>query len=52
MSPSEFHSSRKFADTSFGRIAYIERGSGPTTLFLPGEHPRLMACYFRSSGTQ
>ena len=24
MSPSEFHSSRKFADTSFGRIAYIE----------------------------
>ena len=36
MSPSEFHSSRKFADTSFGRIAYIERGSGPTTLFLHG----------------
>ena len=36
MSPAEFHSSRKFADTSFGRIAYIERGSGPITLFLHG----------------
>jgi len=36
MSPAEFHSSRKFADTSFGRIAYIERGSDPITLFLHG----------------
>jgi haloalkane dehalogenase len=36
MSPSEFHASRKFADTSFGRIAYIGQGSGPTTLFLHG----------------
>ena len=36
MSPSAFHSSRKFADTSFGRIAFIERGSGPTALFLHG----------------
>jgi pimeloyl-ACP methyl ester carboxylesterase len=36
MTPAEFHSSRKFADTSFGRIAYIEQGSGPTTLFLHG----------------
>ena len=36
MSPSEFHSSRKFTDTSFGRIAYIEQGSGPITLFLHG----------------
>lgn len=36
MNPSEFHSSRRFADTVFGRIAYIERGSGPATLFLHG----------------
>lgn len=36
MNPSEFHSSRKFADTSFGRIAYVERGSGPITLFVHG----------------
>lgn len=36
MNPSEFHSSRKFADTPFGRIAYIEQGAGPATLFLHG----------------
>lgn len=36
MNPSEFHSSRKFADTPCGRIAYIEQGSGPATLFLHG----------------
>ena len=29
MNASEFQSSRKFADTPFGRIAYVERGSGP-----------------------
>ena len=32
----EFHASRRFADTRFGRIAYIERGSGPAALFLHG----------------
>ena len=36
MTPSEFHSSRKFAETSFGRIAYVERGSGRAALFLHG----------------
>jgi hypothetical protein len=36
MNPSEFHANRKFADTSCGRIAYIEQGSGPVALFLHG----------------
>jgi pimeloyl-ACP methyl ester carboxylesterase len=36
MNPSEFHSLRQFADTPYSRTAYIERGSGPTTLFLHG----------------
>jgi pimeloyl-ACP methyl ester carboxylesterase len=36
MNPSEFHSLRKFADTPYGRIAYIERGAGPVALFLHG----------------
>ena len=36
MNPSEFHSSRKFAETRFGRIAYVEQGSGPAALFLHG----------------
>jgi len=36
MNPSEFHSSRKFAETRFGRIAYVERGSGPVALFIHG----------------
>lgn len=29
-----FHASRKFADTRFGRIAYVERGAGPAALFV------------------
>jgi haloalkane dehalogenase len=36
MTPTEFHANRKFADTPFGRIAYIEQGAGPATLFLHG----------------
>ena len=36
MNPSEFHSLRQFADTPYGRTAYIEQGSGPATLFLHG----------------
>jgi pimeloyl-ACP methyl ester carboxylesterase len=36
MTPSEFHSSRKFAGTPFGRIAYVERGSGRVALFVHG----------------
>jgi pimeloyl-ACP methyl ester carboxylesterase len=36
MNPSEFRSSRKFADTRFGRIAYVERGTGRAAVFLHG----------------
>jgi haloalkane dehalogenase len=36
MTPAEFHSTRKFADTHFGRIAYVERGSGKTALLVHG----------------
>jgi len=36
MNTAEFHSTRKFADTPFGRIAYAERGAGPAALFLHG----------------
>lgn len=31
-----FRASRRFVTTPFGRIAYVERGSGPTALFLHG----------------
>lgn len=31
-----FHASRRFAVTGFGRIAYVERGSGPAALFIHG----------------
>jgi len=31
-----FHRSRRFAVTSFGRIAYVERGSGAAALFVHG----------------
>ena len=31
-----FHASRKFNETAFGRIAYVERGSGPAALFVHG----------------
>jgi len=34
MKASEFQSSRKFAETVFGRIAYVERGNGPVALFI------------------
>jgi pimeloyl-ACP methyl ester carboxylesterase len=36
MNAQEFHATRKFADTPFGRIAYVERGNGPAALFLHG----------------
>ena len=36
MSASEFKESRKFVETEFGRIAYVERGSGPVALFVHG----------------
>lgn len=31
-----FNAARRYAETRFGRIAYVERGSGPTALFLHG----------------
>jgi pimeloyl-ACP methyl ester carboxylesterase len=31
-----FHAARRFASTASGRIAYVERGAGPTALFLHG----------------
>ncbi len=31
-----FHAARRFAETPFGRIAYVERGSGDAALFLHG----------------
>ncbi len=31
-----FHASRRLVDTSFGRIASVERGKGPAALFLHG----------------
>jgi len=36
MKASEFHEARKFADTTFGRIAYVEKGAGPVALFIHG----------------
>ncbi|TKR32892.1 alpha/beta hydrolase [Luteimonas gilva] len=34
--PAEFHAARRFADLKQGKIAYVERGSGPVALFLHG----------------
>ena len=36
MNATEFHRSRKFAQTPSGRIAYVEQGRGPAALFLHG----------------
>lgn len=36
MKAAEFHQARKFADTTFGRIAYVEKGTGPVALFIHG----------------
>jgi haloalkane dehalogenase len=36
MNAPKFQSARKFADTPFGRIAYVEHGSGPVALFVHG----------------
>lgn len=36
MDEKRFHASRRFVPTSFGRIAYVERGSGEAALFLHG----------------
>jgi haloalkane dehalogenase len=36
MDAAQFHASRRFARTSFGDIAYVERGHGDVALFLHG----------------
>jgi len=36
MKAQEFHQARKFAETTFGRIAYVEQGTGPAALFVHG----------------
>jgi len=36
MTPEEFHAQRQFVETSFGKIAYIRLGKGPTALFIHG----------------
>src|SRR3990170_1157461 len=36
MRPSDFAAKRKYEQTSFGRIAYVEKGVGPAALFLHG----------------
>ena len=36
MDAAAFHSQRRYATTDSGRIAYIEQGSGPATLFIHG----------------
>ena len=36
MSAADFHAARRYARTSFGRIAYVERGTGDAALFLHG----------------
>ncbi|MFC6977511.1 alpha/beta fold hydrolase [Microbulbifer taiwanensis] len=36
MNVAAFHAARRFAETRFGRIAYIDRGAGEVALFLHG----------------
>lgn len=36
MDAAAFHAARRFAETRFGRIAHVERGSGDAALFLHG----------------
>lgn len=36
MGAADFHAARRYARTSFGRIAYVERGAGDAALFLHG----------------
>ncbi len=36
LTASEYHAMRRFAETRFGRISYIERGRGDAALFLHG----------------
>lgn len=34
--PAQFHAARRFVELPAGRIAYVERGSGPAAIFLHG----------------
>lgn len=36
MTAADFHAARRYAQTSFGKIAYVERGAGEAALFLHG----------------
>jgi pimeloyl-ACP methyl ester carboxylesterase len=36
LSARQFDAERRFVDTDFGRIAYVERGQGPAALFIHG----------------
>ncbi len=36
MNAEQFHSARQFTQTPFGRLAHIERGTGPAVLFMHG----------------
>jgi haloalkane dehalogenase len=36
MDATDFHAARRFVETPYGRIAYVERGEGPAALFLHG----------------
>lgn len=36
MNAAAFHAARRFAETPFGRIAYLDQGHGPAALFLHG----------------
>ncbi|MGH8702734.1 MAG: alpha/beta fold hydrolase [Blastocatellia bacterium] len=36
MNAAAFHAARRYAETRFGRIAYVERGAGDAALFLHG----------------
>src|SRR4030095_1058026 len=36
MNAAAYHASRRYAQTSFGRIAYVQRGTGDAALFLHG----------------
>ncbi len=36
MSVADFHAARRFAELPCGRIAYVERGTGPVALFIHG----------------
>jgi haloalkane dehalogenase len=44
LTASEYHAMRRFAETRFGRISYIERGSGDAALFLHTNKSALTNC--------